>query len=116
MPRPRFVLSSKIHRATVTEAELAYVGSITIDATLLEAVDLWEGERVLVVSVTSGARLETYVIAGNRGSGVVCMNGPAAHLIRKGEVIVIMGFCLSENHLKPRVILVDENNRFVRYL
>ena len=76
----RMVLRSKIHNATVTEANLAYIGSITIDADLIERVGLWPGERVLVVSNTSGARLETYVIKGERGSGNICMNGAAAHL------------------------------------
>jgi aspartate 1-decarboxylase len=112
----RSVMRSKIHNARVTEANLAYVGSITIDADLIERVGLWPGERVLVVSNTSGARLETYVIEGPRGSGAMCVNGAAAHLIGKGEEIIVMGFELTEAPLKPKVILVDRENRFVRWL
>ncbi len=81
----RWVIRSKIHNATVTEANLAYVGSITIDAALIERVGLWPGERVLVVSNTSGARLETYVIEGERDSGAICVNGAAAHPDRRGR-------------------------------
>jgi len=112
----RWVMRSKIHNATVTEANLSYVGSITIDAALIERVGLWPGERVLVVSNTSGARLETYVIEGERGSGAVCMNGAAAHLIGAGEEIIIMGFELTPEPIQPQVILVDRHNRFVRHL
>lgn len=112
----KWLLSSKIHRATVTESELDYVGSITIDEELAEKAGIWTGERVLVTSVTSGARLETYVIMGKRGSGVICMNGPTAHLIKKGEIIVIMGFQLSDIPVKSKVIFVDEKNKFLRYL
>ncbi len=112
----RWFLRSKIHNATVTEANLAYVGSITIDADLLERVGMLPGEKVLVVSNTSGARLETYVITGERGSGVIAMNGAAAHLIRAGEQVIIMGFELSSEPVVPCVVLVDEANRFVRYL
>jgi aspartate 1-decarboxylase len=107
----RWLMRSKIHNATVTEANLDYIGSITIDA-----VGLWVGERVLVVSNTSGARLETYVIAGTRGSGDICMNGAAAHLIESGEQIIIMGFELTNSPISPEVILVDSQNRFVRRL
>jgi len=109
----RWVMRSKIHNATVTEANLAYVGSITIDAALIERVGLWPGERVLVVSNTSGARLETYVIEGERGSGSICVNGAAAHLIGAGEEIIIMGFELTAEPIRPAVILVDRQNRFV---
>jgi aspartate 1-decarboxylase len=112
----RWVMRSKIHNATVTEANLAYVGSITIDAALIERVGLWPGERVLVVSNTSGARLETYVIEGARGSGAICMNGAAAHLIGAGEEIIIIGFELTAQPLQPNVILVDRQNRFLRDL
>jgi aspartate 1-decarboxylase len=112
----RFILNSKIHNATVTEANLAYIGSITIDEDLIDKVGLWPGEKVLVVSNTSGARLETYVIVGERGSGSITMNGAAAHLIRTGEEIIIMGFQMSDKPVTPRIILVDANNRFVRYL
>jgi aspartate 1-decarboxylase len=112
----RWLLRSKIHKATVTEANVAYVGSITIDCDLIDKVGLWEGEKVLVVSNSSGARLETYVIAGESGSGTIAMNGAAAHLIGQGEEIIIMGFELAQTPLVPRAILVDENNGFVRYL
>jgi aspartate 1-decarboxylase len=112
----RSVMRSKIHNARVTEANLAYVGSITIDADLIERVGLWPGERVMVVSNTSGARLETYVIEGERGSGAMCMNGAAAHLIGEGEEIIVMGFELTDKPISPKVILVDRNNRFVRWL
>ena len=112
----RFVMTSKIHKATVTEAQLAYIGSITIDSTLVERADLWPGERVLVVSNTSGARLETYVILGEAGSGTVCMNGACSHLIGVGEEIIVMGYTLSDKPLPQQGILVDAQNRFVRYL
>jgi len=112
----RWVMRSKIHKAIVTEANLAYEGSISIDTDLIESVGLWPGEKVLVVSNTSGARLETYVIAGERGSGVICMNGGAAHLIKAGEEIIIMGFELTDRPVTPQAILVDGQNRFVRFL
>ena len=112
----RWVVRSKVHNATVTEANLAYLGSITIDEELIERTGLWPGEKVLVVSNTSGARLETYVIVGPRGSGTICMNGAAAHLIKAGEQIIIMGFELTDRPIAPQVVLVDQDNRFVRYL
>jgi len=112
----RNLLRSKIHNAYVTEANLAYIGSITIDETLMDAVGLWEGERVLVVSNTSGARLETYVIKGERGSGIIAMNGAAAHLIKESEQIIIMGFELTAEPIIPSVVLVDRNNKLDRYL
>jgi aspartate 1-decarboxylase len=112
----RELLRSKIHNATVSEANLNYIGSITIDRDLVDRAGLWVGEKVLVVSNTSGARLETYVIAGERGSGYISMNGAAAHLIKAGEQIIIMGFELTEDPITPKVILVDAHNRFVRDL
>ena len=112
----RWVMRSKIHNATVTEANLAYVGSITIDSDLLEAVGLWPGERVLVVSNTTGARLETYTIAGDAGSGDICVNGAAAHQIGQGEEVIIMGFELTAEPIVPNVILIDKQNRLVRRL
>ena len=112
----RQLLRSKIHNATVTEANLHYIGSITIDQDLIDRVGLWVGEKVLVVSNTSGARVETYVISGERGSGYIAMNGAAAHLIKAGEQIIIMGFELTAEPISPKIILVDENNRFLRYL
>lgn len=112
----RWVMRSKIHKATVIQADLDYIGSISIDEALVEKVGLWPGEKVLVVSNSSGARLETYVIVGERNSGVICMNGAAAHLIKAGEEVIIMGFELTDDPIEPKAILVDENNRFVRYL
>src|SRR5664279_3107677 len=112
----RWQLRSKIHKATVTEANINYIGSITIDEDLLKRVGLWEGERVLVVSNTSGSRLETYIIVGKRNSGTICMNGAAAHLIKSGEEITIMGFELTDKPLKPKNILVDKENKFVKTL
>jgi aspartate 1-decarboxylase len=112
----RSLLRSKIHKATVTDANLAYIGSITIDQDLLERVGLWEGEKVMVVSNTSGARLETYIILGERDSGTICINGAAAHLIKAGEEIIIMGFELSDVPVAAKVILVDSKNKFVQNL
>jgi len=112
----RFVLRSKIHKAIVTEANIDYIGSITIDEDLIEKVGFWCGEKVLVVSNISGARLETYVICGKRGSGVICMNGAAARLIKVGEEIIVMGFELSDEKIKAKNILVDKNNKFVRFI
>jgi aspartate 1-decarboxylase len=107
----RSVLRAKIHKAIVTQADPDYVGSITIDINLTEKVGLWANEKVLVASNTSGNRLETYVIEGERGSGKICMNGPAAHLIAAGEEVVIMGFELTDEPVEPKVILVDEQGR-----
>lgn len=112
----RQLLRSKIHNATVTEANLNYIGSITIDPDLIERAGLWVGEKVLVVSNTSGARVETYVIAGERNSGHIAMNGAAAHLIQAGEQIIIMGFELTDEPISPQIILVDAQNHFLRYL
>jgi len=112
----RWFLHAKIHKATVTQADLGYIGSITIDEDLVEKSGLQAGEKVLVVSNTSGARLETYVIAGERGSGLISMNGAAAHLVKKGDEIIIMGFELSDTPVNAKNILVDEDNHFVRYL
>ncbi len=115
----REVLSSKIHMATVTEANLEYIGSITIDEELLEKAGIWPGQKVLVVSNTTGARLETYTIKGPRHSGVICMNGACSHLIKKGEQIIIIGFQFASHPdevAEPKCILVDEQNRFKNYL
>ncbi len=112
----RSLLRSKIHLATVTEANPDYVGSITIDRDLIDAVGLWPGEKVLVASNTTGARLETYVLEGERGSGVIGINGAAAHLINAGEKVIIMGFELCEKPVEPKVILVDGENRIIDYL
>ncbi len=113
----RTVLSGKIHRATVTQANLDYVGSITIDEHLVEAAGFVAGEKVHVVDVTNGARLETYVIVGAGGSGVVCINGAAAHLVQEGDLIIILSYAMAdESELaahQPRIIHVDETNRIV---
>lgn len=110
------MLRSKLHKATVTDADLRYEGSITIDEDLIDAVGLRAGEKVLVASNTSGSRLETYVITGERGSGVVCMNGAASLLIKKGEEIVIMGFELSDGPVVPRSVLLGPGNKVLRWL
>jgi aspartate 1-decarboxylase len=112
----RWVLRSKIHKAVVTEADVDYVGSITIDEDLIDKVGFWPGERVLVVSNTTGERLETYVIAGKRGSGEICMNGAAALVIKRGEEIIVMGFELAAEPITPKIILVDANNKFLQHL
>jgi len=112
----RWILRSKIHKAIVTEADLDYIGSITIDENLIDKVGFMPGEKVLVVDNTNGARLETYVVVGERGSGIICMNGAAAHLIKTGDEIIIMGFELTDKPIKPKNILVDKNNKFVRFL
>ena len=112
----RWVMRSKIHKATVTDANVEYIGSITIDEDLIEKSGLWPGEKVLVASNTSGARLETYVLTGQKNSGIICLNGAAAHLIKAGEEIIIIGFELSDEPLIPKVVLVDNNNKFLKYL
>ncbi len=109
----RTLLKSKIHRATVTDANIHYEGSITIPEDLMEAADLWNGEKVLVTSVTSGNRLETYVIPAPRGSGQIVVNGAAAHLINQGQMITIMGFGLSETPIEPKRLLMNERNEIV---
>lgn len=112
----RWIMRSKLHNAVVTEANLDYVGSVTIDEDLLDAVGLWPGEKVLVVSNTSGSRLETYTIAGERGSRAICMNGAAAHLIREGEQIIIMGFELVDKPAPAKVAVLDASNRIVKQI
>ena len=109
----RSFMSSKIHKATITEANLEYVGSITIDADLLDLAGLLPNEKVLVVSNTSGARLETYVIEGKRGTGYIGINGAASHLIGPGEEVIIIAFTLATEPVTPKAILVDKNNQFV---
>ena len=112
----RTLVRSKIHKATVTGANVEYVGSITIDEELVERAGFWPGEKVLVVSNTTGERLETYVIVGPRGSGQIIMNGGAAHRIKKGEEIIIMAFEISDKPVETNFILVDKKNKFTRYL
>jgi len=109
------ILKSKIHRATVTEARVDYVGSITIDSFLMEKTNILPFEKVMVVSIDTGERLETYVIEGERNSGTICLNGAAARIIKKGEKVIIMAFCMLEpaqaSIFTPKIIHVDENNR-----
>ena len=108
------MLKGKIHRATVTQAEVDYVGSITVDSKLLEAAGILEYEKVQVVDVDNGNRLETYTIAGEWGSGVICLNGAAARCVEVGHKVIIMSYCTmdveeAKNH-KPKVVFVDEKN------
>lgn len=112
----RQFLRSKIHKATVTEANLHYVGSLTIDGALMKKSGIDEFEKVLVVDNTNGARLETYVIRGPEGSGQICANGAASHLIHKGDQIIIMTFEFSKKPTTPRVVLVDGKNKFLKYI
>lgn len=111
----RTMLGGKIHRATVTEADLNYVGSITVDQDLLDAAGICVNEKVAIVNNNNGERLETYTIPGERGSGVVCLNGAAARLVQKGDIVIIMSYVmLSEPEVaahEPKVVLVDENNK-----
>jgi aspartate 1-decarboxylase len=111
----RTMMKSKIHRATVTQADLDYVGSVTLDLALMDAADLLEGEQVAIVDVTNGARIETYVIPGERGSGVVGINGAAAHLIHPGDLVIVISYGLLDDaesrSLEARIVHVDESNR-----
>lgn len=113
----RTMMKSKIHRATVTSANLHYVGSVTIDADLMDAADLLPGEQVAIVDVTNGARLETYVIEGERGSGVIGINGAAAHLVHPGDLVILISYAQMDDALarrfRPRVVHVDAQNRIV---
>ncbi|HZE37466.1 MAG TPA: aspartate 1-decarboxylase [Stackebrandtia sp.] len=113
----RTMLKSKIHRATVTEADLHYVGSCTVDEDLLDAADLVPGEKVSIVDITNGARLETYVIAGERGSGVLGINGAAAHLIHPGDLVILISYAAMEDmearEFQPSIVHVDSGNRVV---
>ncbi|MDD3266248.1 MAG: aspartate 1-decarboxylase [Burkholderiales bacterium] len=109
------VLRTKIHRATVTEANLDYIGSITIDKNLMDAINLYENERVQVVNINNGARIETYVITGQSDSGVCCLNGAAARHFQKNDKVIIMSYTwLAEKELsyyKPQILFVDDNNK-----
>ncbi len=110
----RCLLRAKIHRATVTDANPEYVGSITVDEDLLQRADIWPGEKVLVADIENGARFETYAVAGKAKSGVICVNGSAAKLVDKGDKVIIMAFEYTDVPMSPKVVLVDESNRFVR--
>lgn len=112
------MLKSKIHRATVTQAELNYVGSITVDIALLEQAGIFEYEKVQIVDVNNGARFETYTIAGERGSGVICLNGAAARMVQPKDKIIIMAYAEvtpeEAKDLRPAVLFVDEKNHVTR--
>ena len=107
------ILKSKIHRVTVTEANLDYIGSVTIDEALMEAANIFAGERVQIVDNTNGARIETYVIAGKRNSGCICINGAAAHLINVGDTVIIMAYALmtpeEAQSFKPAIVFPNNN-------
>ena len=112
------MLKAKIHRATVTEADLNYIGSLTLDEDLMNIAGLIEFEKVHVLDITNGSRIETYIIRGERGSGQVCINGAAAHLIHKGNLVIIASYCHLndveiQNH-SPRIIKVDGENKIIR--
>ena len=112
------ILKSKLHRATITDADLHYVGSLTLDPDLMEAGDMLENERVLVVNINTGARFETYIILGERGSGTVCLNGAAARLGQKGDLIIAMTFANMDieeaKRFRPKTVHVDADNRITQ--
>ena len=112
----REILRSKIHRAWVTDANPDYIGSIVIDENLMDRVDMWDFEKVLVCDITNGNRFETYVIPGERGSGAIAIQGAAARLTAPGNCVIIMSFEVTDARPNPRMILVDQDNRFVEYL
>lgn len=115
----RTMLKSKIHRATVTQADLHYVGSVTVDEDLMDAADLLPGEQVAIVDITNGARLETYVIPGERGSGVIGINGAAAHLVHPGDLVILISYGQMDTAearvYEPRVLFVDADNRILEH-
>jgi aspartate 1-decarboxylase len=114
----RIMSKAKIHRATVTDANLQYMGSITIDKNLLEEADIYPSERVQVVNVNNGSRIETYVIEGEAGSGIVCINGPAARWAQTGDLVIIISYCLFTNEEaavhKQKTVFVDDKNRIIK--
>ncbi|ASS65157.1 aspartate 1-decarboxylase [Paenibacillus sp. D51F] len=116
----RTMMKSKLHRATVTEANLNYVGSITIDEALMEKADLWANEKVQIVNNNNGARLETYIIPGPRHSGVICLNGAAARLVQPGDKVIIISYAaMSEEEArayKPKVVILDDHNQPVQVM
>ncbi|GLH65217.1 aspartate 1-decarboxylase [Parageobacillus sp. G301] len=111
----RTLMNAKIHRARVTEANLNYVGSITIDADILDAVGMVPNEKVQIVNNNNGARFETYIIPGERGSGVFCLNGAAARLVQKGDIIIVISYAIVPEEKisqhRPKIAIMDENNR-----
>lgn len=112
----RWMLRSKIHRATVTETRLDYEGSITIDQDLVEGCGMWVGEKVTIADVDNGNRFETYILPGKRGSGIIAINGAAAHLCDEGDRVIIMGYELTDEPIQAKVLLVGPDNRVVREL
>ena len=110
------LIKSKIHRATVTECDVNYVGSITIDKDLLDAVGIVDGELVHVWNVNNGERLETYAIPGPQGSGVICLNGAAAHKAKVGDKVIICAFCLTDEPIEKQIVIVDDNNKIISKL
>ncbi len=115
MVMQRIICKSKIHRATITDANLNYMGSITIDRKLIEAADIFPNERVQVVNLNNGTRLETYVVEGEPGTGIVCMNGAAARLAEPGDKVIIISYCLLESSeaaaYEPKMVFVNDKNR-----
>ncbi|EKB47887.1 aspartate 1-decarboxylase [Cecembia lonarensis] len=111
------LLKSKIHRVKITQAELHYVGSITVDEELMEAANIIEHEKVQIVNINNGERLETYVIKGERGSGMICLNGPAARKAQVGDVVIIISYCSmdfeSAKNYKPKVVFPDDHNKLI---
>ncbi|MCR8964536.1 aspartate 1-decarboxylase [Brevibacillus halotolerans] len=116
----RTMMTAKIHRATVTEANLNYVGSITIDKEILDALDLLPNEKVQIVNNNNGERLETYIIEGEPGSGVICLNGAAARLVQPGDVVIIIAYAMMTDEQarkhKPKVAIMDEHNKIAQLL
>ncbi|MGN0098809.1 MAG: aspartate 1-decarboxylase [Candidatus Methanomethylophilaceae archaeon] len=110
------MLRSKIHRATVTETRLDYEGSITIDQDLVDGCGMWVGEKVTIADVDNGNRFETYILPGKRGSGIIAINGAAAHLCKEGDKVIIMGYELTDEPIQAKVLLVDSDNRVAREL
>jgi len=111
------ILKSKIHRVKITQAELHYVGSITVDEDLMEAANMIENEKVQIVNINNGERLETYLIKGERGSGMVCLNGPAARKAQVGDVVIIISYCSMDfedaKKYQPKVIFPDDHNKLI---
>ena len=110
------MLRSKIHRATVTETRLDYEGSITIDQDLVDGCGMWVGEKVTIADVDNGNRFETYILPGKRGSGIIAINGAAAHLCNEGDKVIIMGYERTDEPIQAKVLLVDSDNRVAREL
>jgi len=114
------MMKGKLHRATVTQADINYVGSITIDHDLLKASDILPGEKVQVVNIDNGARLETYTIAGESGSGVICLNGAAARLVQVGDKVIIIAYAMMDENeakkIRPKVVILDEHNKIIKIM